>query len=135
MTGNVNQSLGFEANLFGQHAIDGPTESRCGARVIRLKMPPDEHRSTLRDDLAFGKNEDVQWSPDGSTLAFISTSRDHKHEWLRVANASTGDVRTVYEESVATEYEGGFGGSNFRYLPETHEFIWYSQLMKAPLDP
>ncbi|HEY7838752.1 MAG TPA: DPP IV N-terminal domain-containing protein [Terriglobales bacterium] len=102
-------------------------DSPGGPRVIRLQMPPDQHRSTLRDDLAFGPDEDVQWSPDGSTLAFISTSRGHHQEWLRVADAATGEVRTVYEETVSTEYEGGVGGSNFRYLPQTHEFLWYSQ--------
>lgn len=97
------------------------------AKVIRLQMPPDQHRSSLRDDLAFGPDEDVQWSPDASHLAFISTSRDHKDEHLRVADAATGAVREVYEEKVATQYEGGQGGSNFRYLPDSNEFIWYSQ--------
>ncbi|HUX66307.1 MAG TPA: DPP IV N-terminal domain-containing protein [Terriglobales bacterium] len=106
--------------------IDLPTATRP-AQVIRLQMPPDQHRSTISDNLAWGPDQDVQWSPDGSHLAFISTSRDHKEEHVRVANASTGAVRTVYEEKVATQYEGGQGGTTFRYLPQTHEFIWFSQ--------
>ena len=28
---------------------------------------------------------DVQWYADGSKLAFISSSRDHKQAWLRIA--------------------------------------------------
>ena len=35
------------------------------------------------------------------TLAFVSTSRDHKREQLRVADAATGEVRDVLEEKVA----------------------------------
>ncbi len=95
-------------------------------KVIRLKMPPDYHRSTISDNLAFGPDQDVQWSPGGNHLAFISTSRDHKDEHLRIADAATGDVRTIYEEKVATQYEGGQGGTNFRYLPRLNAFIWYS---------
>ncbi|MGH9482638.1 MAG: DPP IV N-terminal domain-containing protein, partial [Terriglobales bacterium] len=97
------------------------------AKVVRLQMPPDQHRSTTSDNLAWGPDQDVQWSPDGSQLAFISTSRDHKDEHLRLANAATGEVRTVYEETAATQYEGGQGGNTFRFLPESNEFIWYSQ--------
>ncbi len=67
-------------------------------KVIRLKMPPDQHRSTLCDDVSCTATktwDDVQWSDDGKHLAFVSTSRDHKQEWLRVADASNGDVRDV----------------------------------------
>ena len=54
-------------------------------RVVRLKIAPDQHRSTLCDDVEChgGEWADVQWSPDGSHLAFVSTSRDHKQERLR----------------------------------------------------
>ena len=51
------------------------------AKVTRLKMPPDQHRSTLCDHLVCHAGwEDVQWAADGKTLAFVSTSRDHKME-------------------------------------------------------
>src|SRR5205085_5188641 len=61
-----------------------------GPKVIRLKMPPDQHRSSLCDHVACDgtKFSDVEWSPDAKTLAFVSTARDHKREQLRVADAS-----------------------------------------------
>ncbi|MCS6873080.1 MAG: S9 family peptidase [Pyrinomonadaceae bacterium] len=97
-------------------------------KIIRLKMPPDDRRSTLCDDIACdGEFTDVQWSKDSKTLAFVSSSRDHKRATLRIADAETGEVRTVYEEVVATQYESGQGESNWRYLPESNEFIWYSE--------
>jgi len=96
-------------------------------RVVRLQMPPDQHRSTLCDDVACGGDwSDVQWSPDATHLAFISTSRDHKHEVLRVADASTGSVRDVLHEDVATFYESGNGKANWKYLPASNEVIWFS---------
>src|SRR5205823_7289198 len=60
-------------------------------RIVRFQMPPDQHRSTLCDDVACrgGEWADVQWSADGSTVAFVSTARDHRREQLRLADAST----------------------------------------------
>jgi len=101
--------------------VDGP-------KLIRLKMPPDQHRSSLCDDVSCsGGWEDVQWSPDGKQLAFVSTSRDHKQEWLRVADAATGAIREVMEESVATYFESGNGRVNWRYLPGSNEILWFSE--------
>lgn len=98
------------------------------AKVTRLKMAPDDRRGTLCDDIAcdgdFGDNE---WSEDGSTLAFISSSRDHKSAKFRIANVATGEVRDVFEEKVATQYESGQGTANWKYLPATNEAIWYSE--------
>jgi len=105
--------------------IDVPTH-----KVVRLKMPPDQHRSSLCDDVSCGEDggwDDVKWAPDGKTLAFVSTSRDHKHESFRIADAKTGEVRTVFHEDVPTYYESGNGAVNWRYLPETHEAIWFSE--------
>ncbi|MCW8809229.1 MAG: S9 family peptidase [Rhodanobacter sp.] len=99
-------------------------------KVVRLKMPPDQHRSSLCDDVSCGPAggwDDVKWAPDGKTLAFVSTSRDHKHEWFRIADARTGAVRTAFEEVVPTYYESGNGAVNWRYLPATHEAIWFSE--------
>jgi dipeptidyl aminopeptidase/acylaminoacyl peptidase len=99
-------------------------------RVTALQMPPDPHRSTLCDHVVCGIGSewvDVEWSPDASQLAFVSTSRDHKQETLRVASAADGAVRDVMEERVATQYESGQGAANWRFLPASNEVIWYSE--------
>jgi dipeptidyl-peptidase-4 len=56
-----------------------------------------------------------------------STSRDHKDEKLRIADAATGEVREVYEEKSPTQFESGDRRANWHYLPESNEFIWYSE--------
>lgn len=99
-------------------------------KVVRLKMPPDQHRSTLCDDVSCEATktwDDVQWSEDGKHLAFVSTSRDHKQEWLRVADAANGDVRNVMNETVATYFESGSGKVNWKYLPQSNEVLWFSE--------
>jgi dipeptidyl-peptidase 4 len=97
-------------------------------KVIRLQLSPDEHRSTQCDDVSCsGSWDDVEWSADGKSLAFVSTSRDHKKENLRVADALTGTVRDVYEEISPTQFESGQGEVNWHYLPETNEFIWFTE--------
>jgi len=100
-----------------------------GPKVIRLQMPPDQHRTTLCDDVECRGSDwdDVEWSPDAAHLAFVSTSRDHKNEQLRVADAATGAVRDVLEEIAATQYESGWGRVNWHYLPGTNEVIWFSE--------
>jgi Tol biopolymer transport system component/dienelactone hydrolase len=102
--------------------VDVPT-----ARVVRLQMPPDQHRSTQCDDLVCEGQTDMQWSADATRLAFVSTSRDHKVERLRIADAATGAVREVLEERVATFFESGNGSINWRYLPASGEVIWFSE--------
>ena len=94
------------------------------AKMVRFKMEPDDHRGTLGDDISTG---DMRWSEDGSTFAFISSSRDHKSAKLRVANVVTGDIREVMQEVVKTQYESGQGRENWEYLPTTNEAIWYSE--------
>ncbi len=98
------------------------------AKVVRFQMAPDPHRGSLSDDISSsGTFDDVDWSADGRELAFVSTSRDHKEEKVRVADATTGAVRDVFSETVATQYESGQGAINWRYLPKGKEFIWYSE--------
>jgi dipeptidyl aminopeptidase/acylaminoacyl peptidase len=99
------------------------------AKMIALQLPPDPHRSTLCDHIACrgGDWSDVEWYPDASKLAFVSTSRDHKHEVLRVADASTGSVRDVLQETVPTQYESGNGRVNWHVLPASNEVIWFSE--------
>jgi len=103
-------------------SLDGP-------KVVQLKMPPDQHRSTITDDIAGrdGRLQDVEWSPDAAQLAIVSTSRDHHKEVLRVADAETGEVRDVLKEEVSTFFESGYNAVNWRFLPGSDEVIWYSQ--------
>jgi dipeptidyl aminopeptidase/acylaminoacyl peptidase len=89
-------------------------------RTLRLKMEPDHHRATLGDDLSMN---DYDWSPDGSRLALASVSRDHKQVWLRVADTATGQVRTVFDEKVATQFES----RGWQVLWSTNEAIWHSE--------
>jgi dipeptidyl aminopeptidase/acylaminoacyl peptidase len=97
-------------------------------KIISIQVSPDPHRATLSDDISSsGTFDDVDWSADDSQLAFISTSRDHKQEKFRIADANTGAVQEVFEETVPTQYESGQGTINWKYLPATKEIIWYSE--------
>jgi dipeptidyl aminopeptidase/acylaminoacyl peptidase len=97
-------------------------------KVVMFNIPPDPHRASLSDDISSsGTFDDIDWNPDGSEVAFLTTSRDHKNEKFRIANATTGEVREVFEETVPTQYESGQGAINWRYLPKTKEIIWYSE--------
>ncbi len=98
-------------------------------KVIVMQMQPDPHRATLSDDISSGGKglDDVDCNEDASQLAFVSTSRDHKQEKFRIADATTGSVRDVFEETVATQYESGQGSINWRYLNHSNEVIWYSE--------
>ena len=98
-------------------------------KMTRLKMPPDQHRSTLCDDVACHGTtwDDVEFSPDDTHLAFVSTSRDHKQEWLRVADTATGEVREVMGETTPRFYESGNGKVNWHYLPASNEILWFSE--------
>ncbi len=91
------------------------------AKMVRLKMNPDFHRATLGDNISMS---DYKWSPDGSKLALASTPRDHKAAVLRVADAITGDVRDVMEETSTTHFESVTG---WQVLWATNELLWYSQ--------
>ena len=100
------------------------------AKVVRFKMDPDPHRSTLCDHITCRGGSDwpdVQWSPDSAQVAFVSTSRDHRHEQLRVADASSGAVRNVLDETVETFFESGNGRVNWRVLFPSNEVIWFSE--------
>ncbi len=99
-------------------------------KVTRLAMPPDLHRSSLCDDVVCGVGpQDMQWAQDAKTLAFVSTSRDHKMETVRVADAATGNVRDLFTETIPTFFDSGYNdeGINWRYLSERNEILWWSQ--------
>lgn len=96
--------------------------------VVRFAMPPDAHRSTVSDHIACGGGIcDTQWYKDGSQVAFVSTTRDHKQAALRLADATTGAVRTLIEEKSATQVgDAAFPQELWRVLPASNEFIWWS---------
>ena len=89
--------------------------------IVRLKMAPDFHRATLGDDISMS---DYVFSPDGSKLALASTSRDHKQTTVRLADTKSGDVRTVFEEKTATQFESLSG---WRVLWSSNEIVWNSE--------
>ena len=97
-------------------------------RVVMLDVPADPRRSTLSDNISSGgKMNDIDWSEDGSKVAFVSTSRDHKIEKVRIADANTGVVREVFQETAPTQFESGWDAINWRYLSKSNEFIWFSE--------
>ncbi len=100
-----------------------------GSGVVRLDMPPDAHRSTICDHVVCGGEgwSDVYWSPDASQLAFVSSSRDHKDATLRVADATTGKVRTLFSEHQDTWFESGVESISWRVLWDRGKVLWFSQ--------
>jgi dipeptidyl aminopeptidase/acylaminoacyl peptidase len=102
--------------------------SGTAPRIVRLQLPPDPHRSTTCDHIyCDGQFADVEWSPDGSQLVFVSSSRDHKRADLRVADPATGAVRDLFSETEKTFFESGFDSRNWRVLWDLKEILWYSQ--------
>ena len=97
-------------------------------RVVMLQIPADPRRSTLSDNISSGSTLcDTYWSKDGKKLAFVSTSRDHKIEKVRMADAESGTVREVFQEKVATQFESGWDAVNWRYLSDSDEILWFSE--------
>ena len=92
-------------------------------------MPPDQHRSTLCDNLACrgGDWADVQWAPDSSSSPSSRPRAITSRTCCASPTPSTGDVRDVLEENVATFFESGNGRVNWRYLPASNEVIWFSE--------
>jgi dipeptidyl aminopeptidase/acylaminoacyl peptidase len=114
--------------IFRIHRVVIEVEGPGAPRVIRLAMPPDQHRSMVSDHVACGDRQcDLLWYPDGSALAFVSSSRDHKQAWVRVADATTGAVRTLFEERSETQVGDASAEENWRLLPGSNELIWWSQ--------
>ena len=98
-------------------------------KLVRLKMEPDAHRSTISDHIAGrgGTFLDVEWSDDSRSLSFVSSSRDHKKATFRTANPNTGSVKTILSETTETFFESGNRMINWHYLPETNEVLWFSE--------
>jgi len=97
-------------------------------KVVMLDVPADPRRSTLSDNISSdGKMNDIEWSKDASKLVFVSTSRDHKIEKVRMADAATGAIREIFQETVPTQFESGWDAINWRYVSESDEIIWFSE--------
>jgi dipeptidyl aminopeptidase/acylaminoacyl peptidase len=95
-----------------------------GDRMIPLKMLPDQHRSTCSDHIRCGSGfGDVEWSADSEQIAFVSSTRDHKTATVRTADASKGEVKTLFKEVEETFYES----SGWAYLSSSREILWFSQ--------
>ncbi len=98
-------------------------------KVTPLKMKVDNHRSTITDHVAGRNGEllDIHWASNSKKFAFVSSSRDHKTATLKIANAATGAVQTIFEEKEETFFESGVDAISWYYLDKTNEFIWFSQ--------
>ena len=44
-----------------------------------------------------------------------------------IADATTGAIRNVFDETVATQFESGNGRVNWHVLPASNEVIWFSE--------
>jgi dipeptidyl-peptidase 4 len=103
----------------------------AGARVVPLRAEPDHQRTSsccgmLRGDVM----GDVEWGPDGRRVAYASVSRDYRDVRLRLADAETGEVRTVLEERGEPFFESsaaGRGVPNWRVLHGRGRVLWLSQ--------
>jgi dipeptidyl aminopeptidase/acylaminoacyl peptidase len=114
--------------IFRIHRVVIDVENPSSPQVVRLDMPPDQHRSTICDHIyCNGAFSDVEWAPDGSQLAFVSSSRDHKEAQLRVADPETGAVRDVLFEREETYFESGEDMVNWHFFPEYDEVVWFSE--------
>jgi len=107
-----------DAEVAMLHRVIIDTES---GKIVRFQMPPDFHRAMLGDNFSVS---DMRWNPEGTQLAFVSTSRDHKKATVRVADTLTGSVRTVFEETEKTHFESQGG---WQVLWATNEIVWHSQ--------
>ena len=69
---------------------------------------------------------DVRWAPDSSEFYFDYNQRGHQLYRILAANAQTGDVRVVVEETSATFID--YQEKTWRHwLPETGELLWMSE--------
>src|SRR5579862_3523544 len=90
-------------------------------KMTRLQMNPDFHRAMNEDDIDMGEH---LWSPDGSQLGFVSTDRYHKSSTAKIADTTTGTVRTLFTETSTTQLQTRV---QWQIFWDTHEVLWYSQ--------
>jgi dipeptidyl-peptidase 4 len=90
-------------------------------KIRRLLMKPDFHRAMSEDNIDMSE---YLWSPDGSRLAFVSTDRFHKNSTTKVADVSSGEIRTLFTETEKTHVQTRV---QWQILWDSKEVVWYSQ--------
>jgi dipeptidyl aminopeptidase/acylaminoacyl peptidase len=90
-------------------------------KMTRLLNGADFHRAMSEDNLDMGE---YLWSADGTKLGFVSTDRFHKWSTAKLADTTTGEVRTLFTETEKTHVQTRV---QWQILWETREVIWYSQ--------
>jgi Tol biopolymer transport system component len=90
-------------------------------KVTRLLTAQDYHRAMDEDDLDMGE---YLWSPDGTRLGFVSTDRFHRWSTAKVADTTTGEVRTLFTETEKTHVQTRV---QWQIFWDTNEVLWYSQ--------
>ncbi|WP_448565800.1 DPP IV N-terminal domain-containing protein [Thalassotalea ganghwensis] len=115
-----------DEHIFKIHRVVIDVDQR---KVVPLKMAADDHRSTITDHVAGrdGQLLDIDWAEDSQGFAFVSSSRDHKSATLKIADATTGQVKTVFTEKTDAFFESGVAGISWHYLDKSNEIIWFSQ--------
>ncbi len=84
-------------------------------KVVPLKMAPEQELSSWSD---------AKWSPDSKSFALTSISPNYQHVQYRVANAATGEVRTVFKYKAKDFYQGWYGRPDWQYLPNRGVAVW-----------
>jgi dipeptidyl aminopeptidase/acylaminoacyl peptidase len=90
-------------------------------KITKLLMAPDFHRAMSEDNIDMGE---YLWSPDGTRLGFVSTDRFHKNSTAKLADVTTGEVRTLFTETEKTHVQTRV---QWQILWESNEILWYSQ--------
>ena len=90
-------------------------------KVTKLLMAPDFHRAMSEDNIDMGE---YLWSPDSRRLGLVSTDRFHKNSTAKLADVTTGEVRTLFTETEKTHVQTRV---QWQILWDTNEVLWYSQ--------
>jgi dipeptidyl aminopeptidase/acylaminoacyl peptidase len=90
-------------------------------KITKLLQAPDFHRAMNEDNIDMGE---YLWSPDSTRLGFVSTDRFHKWSTAKLADVTTGEVRTLFTETEKTHVQTRV---QWQILWDTKEVIWYSQ--------
>lgn len=122
---NVTAELLYELQLVadpqispdGRHVIFGliRIDRKKEKRYTNLWLAPAD-RSTAPRQFTYGDQSDTfaRWSPDGSSIAFLSNRKDEKQMQIYVIPFSGGEARPV------TDVQGSFAG--FAWSPDGAKF-------------